>query len=84
MIGTVTSSSLEHINTEREAVVASMKRYLEYLNTLMPSDAEWLRARGYLLYLAGQLEELNTAERVALQEFFKSSTEAALDCITLR
>lgn len=81
MVGDITATALEDINKERCAIVASMRRYLEYLNTLMPHDAEWSRARGYLLYLVKQLQSLNTAESAHIQEFFKSSNEAAMDCV---
>lgn len=84
MVGDITATSLQTINREREAIVSSMARYLGYLNTLMPQDAEWSRARGYLLYLVGQLKALSAHEDTALQEFFKSTNEAALDCITVR
>ena len=81
MVGDITATGLEELNKERSEIIASMKRYLGFLNTLMPQDAEWSRARGYLLYLVAQLKALNEAEDATLQEFFKSSNEAAMVCV---
>ena len=83
LVGEITNDLLEDVHTERGEIISSMKRYLGYLNTLLPQDAEWLRARGYLLYLVRQLRELSTAEETLLQEFFKSSNESAMDHVSL-
>lgn len=82
MVGDITASGLKRLNEEKASIIASMERYLGFLDTLMPNDAEWSRARGYLLYLAGQMKSLNEAEVATLQEFFKSSNEAAMDSMT--